>query len=297
MERRGSRQRQPQPRHSSLPTSLHRLLVLGPPSPPDIEIQDETEVASPSEPQANEPGPSGYRLQDDPDPVRSDAASGQPLPSFTWTPAVAEQRLGGVFEPSPPGQRSASQLSITRTVAGSEPEAVAGALPLPVAALEPPPYPTQQILTTDPIYYASSSTAPTPRPILPPGPRLRPISWSEESVVAGPSAPAARLGSPDRSALAPPRAHPHPVRSPLADARRSPPVAGPSRLPVAEEPQTSVRTRKTRTKKTHGASPSEGGFPPPEDAPTTARRRGAASEIVRGECKVSNVCAKHTRMC
>ncbi|KAI0335945.1 hypothetical protein GY45DRAFT_1430587 [Cubamyces sp. BRFM 1775] len=260
MERRG--RGQPQQRHSSLPASLHRLMVSGPSEPSESPNREAAQELLLRGRDAGGAIPFG----DGPGPVPPAPDTEQQLPSFSLPRDV----FHGVRDVEPSGSRRQSVSPILHRA--GEPSSV-GAVP----ALPLPPFQPQRILRTDPAFYASTSSLSPARSVPAPGPQLRPISWSPESVAGSPPA-AARLGSPDRSALAPaPRAPPQSISFTVSPP--SPPVAGPSRLPVPEEPQTSGRKRKARTKKTQGELL-------PEAAPASAtssatRRRRDASDSER----------------
>ncbi|KAH9854644.1 hypothetical protein C2E23DRAFT_902065 [Lenzites betulinus] len=237
--------RSPPQRHSSLPASLHRLMVAGPAQPPQDVDEDDAEDGSQQRPDAGARIPLHGALAEPVHPASAPADPPPPLPPLHLTAGPA---FGGLGVPIHP-----------------------------------------RTLCTDPAYYASAAAAPSSSSapaaaalaISPPGPQLRPISWSPES------APAAGRGqhlthhhhpSPDRSAPPLPRTprHPSPIfaRGSIAATRPSLPVAGPSRPSAG--PPAGGRTRRTRGRAARAA------LGPPEAAAAggsaagAPRRRGAS---------------------
>ncbi|KAI0670847.1 hypothetical protein C8Q78DRAFT_1078807 [Trametes maxima] len=244
-------ERGPPQRHSSLPASLHRLMVSGPPQPPQSPSQDDPEDVSPVE---EEEG-GGIPLEGVSGPARPVSGAGQPLPSLILTQAAFE----GVGAAAPIATRRQSRSPVLTTV-GQEPAAAAA------PTLQPPPFPPQR-LPSDPVYYASASL-PSTYTFPPPGPQLRPISWSPESAVRPPRE-GTRPGSPDRSTPPPARPRAQPSQTPVAPP--SPPVAGPSRL--REEAQAGGRKRKPRPREAHPGLPAQAGASTPGSAPTARLAR------------------------
>ncbi|KAI0648116.1 hypothetical protein C8Q79DRAFT_553600 [Trametes meyenii] len=241
-------ERGPPQRHSSLPASLHRLMVSGPPQPPQSPSQDDPEDVSPVE---EEEG-GGIPLEGVSGPAHAVPGAGQPLPSLILTQAAFE----GLGAAAPTATRRQSRSPVLTTV-GQE---LAGAA---APTLQPPPFNPSQRLPSDPVYYASTSL-PSTYTFPPPGPQLRPISWGPESAVRSPRE-GTRPRSPDRSAPPPARTRAQPSLTSVTPP--SPPVAGPSRLP--EERQTGGRKRKPKPKEAHAE------WPVQEDASTPARASAA----------------------
>ncbi|KAI0365744.1 hypothetical protein BV20DRAFT_720075 [Pilatotrama ljubarskyi] len=267
MDRQG---RGPPQRHSSLPVSLHRLLVSGPPQPPQSPNADDTTTLA----LAPQTGVEGGRVS--PGGIVTSASvqpapgAEQQLPSLVLTEA-AFQGVPGV---QPAGARQQTRSPASGNVGQETGPAAVPTLP----ALPLPPPPPQHVLRTDPALYASSSSLPSTYTAARSGPHLRPISWSSGSAVSAPPT-AARLGSPDRSAppLARTLPQPRPIAGPphIPVSPPSPPVAGPSRLPEEPAP-TRGRKRKTAAKKAQPALLSAETSSASRSTSRTRRRRDAS---------------------
>ncbi|OJT15244.1 hypothetical protein TRAPUB_8166 [Trametes pubescens] len=220
----------PPQRHSSLPPSLHRLLVSAPPQQPQGDDDDADDTALQRGDDGEEIAFGGAA-----DPVNPAPGAEPALPSLVLTQAAFAGL--GVVEPIASRRHSRSPAPHAAQVAVA---------PIPALPLPGPSFPPPRTLRTDPVYYASTSSLPPTHPTSPPGPQLRPISWSPESPPLR-ALPTARLDSPDRSV--PPLPRMRPQRSPMSGAATPPshPVAGPSRLP--EEPMPRGRQRRAKGKR------------------------------------------------
>lgn len=213
--------RSPPQRHSSLPASLHRLMVPGPPQPLQDADEDETDDILQQRP--DEGG--GIPFEGAPDPVHPASAPAE-------RPQLPPLRLSaGVFQDVGVVEHPVSRRpSRSPALSGGRQPAVAAIPPLPLPPLPP-------TLRTDPAYYASTSSVPSVHSISPPGPHLQPISWGPERAFRSP--PAGGGGhhdSSDRSVPPLPRTYRHPspigARSSIAATPPPLPVAGPSRPPT-----------------------------------------------------------------
>lgn len=257
MDRQG---RGPPPRQSSLPSSLHRLLVPDPSHPRRSATQEESGGASPEggeDPWRPAPATPAH-------PIPS-APTGQQLPPTILAHAVFEEpaasdEAGGSQRQSispAPGTVSHNSGAATRTL-----------------TLPPPP---RGVVRSDPAFYASMPTYQASYSVQPPGPPLPPISWSSTGMSGGPSLIAPLTGGDRRevrpvSSLPP---QPGPSRlSPLS------PIAGPSQQ--AEDPP--PRRRKPKAKKPQQTIPPPEAGPSFGSVPASQRPRGSDDALPGEPC-------------
>ncbi|KAH9891602.1 hypothetical protein C8Q73DRAFT_746697 [Cubamyces lactineus] len=191
MERRG--RGQPQQRHSSLPASLHRLMVSGPSEPSDSPNREDAQEI----------------LSHGRDAVLPAPETEQQLPSFSLPRDVLEDVRG--VGPSSSGRHSVSPI-LRRTGEASS----VGAVP----ALPLPPIQPQRVLPTDPAFYATTRPSESGRG--------SPASSTADNypVVVGSTAYSVTTLSPLRATILPPAVEPVPV--PGAPAPESMPAGTPA---------------------------------------------------------------------
>lgn len=257
----------PHRRQSSLPASLHSLIIPGPSQPRRSTTLEETARQSGSGSRDSQAGPSRNTFASNSHQIAS-APVGQQFPSLILTQAVfddSEESFEGAesgrVSPSPP-PRSIDQDGDT--------------VARPVLSL-PSRLPAWGVVRSDPVYYASTFGYPT-YTVPPPGPPLPPISWPPPELPRAPS----RRASPNRGD--PPSFYPVPQRGPRRPSPPSPPpVAGPSRLLGHSPPSPTTRSTRPLQPDTAHSSP-EALFPTesqPIDIPWRRSGDGTYGESIR----------------